>query len=264
MTAGFWQVTDYLAEKLPSRKLRRMRPDFNAQRPVLHLQNAHNAKKKPLQRTCTTANLSGLILPQRRDIARYVSATLLICASLSLAASSIPPPSSSVHCRTIRFLKVCVWRFRKKSVEHYPARLILICMVPRHATLHPWLRAFGAATLLLWVSAWILCAVACSAGNSPRRPCCHRESSPDSHHGSEGSHSGCLAHKLLLPAPDHRVDLKPGFICVSLRVEVPAHFAIEPPCALLFPRQSPGREFPLTPLVCLDPSFRSLPPPVFA
>ena len=166
--------------------------------------------------------------------------------------------------RAICFLKNYARLFRKKSVEHYPARLTLICMVPRHMTLRPGLRAFAAATLLLWVSAWILCAVACSNGNSPRRSCCHRESSSGSDNHPERGHSGCLAHKMLVPAPDHRVDFKPAFVCLSLRAETPTFFSSEPPCVLLFLRQSPGREFPLTPLVCLGPAFRSLPPPVLA
>ena len=151
---------------------------------------------------------------------------------------------------------------RRKTVEHCTACHTLTCMEQRRMTRRPSIRVVAAVTLILWISAWINCSIACSSGNSATRSCCHHQQPKNSQSPSDRGHAGCLAHKLPATPPQFHSKLIPPFDFVAYLLSPSAIVGTECESGSSQFCRFTGRDFLPPPPVRLGPAIRSLAPPV--
>lgn len=136
------------------------------------------------------------------------------------------------------------------------------------AKLNPFLRFAAAGTLLVWLSAVVMCQAHCCGddGLASAEIALHN-STTNSHGGDKNNHhedSACLALKFALQNGNAIALVRPTFhfVCSLTLVPIASDTpAVEP--AVNF-RQHERCDWAFTPEVCLGPALHSLAPPVLA
>lgn len=130
------------------------------------------------------------------------------------------------------------------------------------------LRIASAGTLLIWLSAIMLCQLHCCGDDDhagAKNFVAHAGTS-DSHGGDKNSHhedSACLTLKSALQSNNTVALVKPDFVFNLIFLSTATSPEISQSKTFIS-RQPPDREFVFTPEVSLGAAFRSLAPPVLA
>ncbi len=127
------------------------------------------------------------------------------------------------------------------------------------------LRGVAAVTLLIWMSAIVMCQTHCCGDDdhTAKEIATHHDS--DSH-DSDNHHddAACATLKMALHSDNAITFAKPDFAVFTLNfVSTAQSFALTQP-EVFISRQPPDDNRVFTPEVCLGPAFRSLAPPVLA
>jgi hypothetical protein len=157
-----------------------------------------------------------------------------------------------------------------KAIEQYATMPTLTDMASCRTNLGWLVRSLAAVTLLVWLSALVLCSVDCCVGDADCHSChhdeqaaaSHRDQAPDSDNHDGHDDSACVTVKTLVPTANSLALIKPDFGFCTLSFILPLQVSTAAQIETSVSRQPPDREWLFTPLVCLGPAFRSLAPPV--